>query len=1094
MEKLFSIETTYIETSRSEKSRNLYVQFKPPVGTQVKTEKYNILIVVDCSGSMSGSRIGKVNAILRDIYSSEKTISIEIIRFGSQAQGPNTYVRGKSELPTINADLGGTDFNKAMELLQKTLKSKSKDGNLFVIFLSDGEGSHPSSYYKPVSQELKRLDAPLLSLAISSDVNPEIMANLANLNGDLGLCLIKDQSSDEEGITVISEFIPFGNQIDELIITLKNASGEILNTRHLKYSRGVDILSTEIKDLSLADQCLITGELEGQVYTLDLKNFETGLSLEQICEFVSNYVFSHSKAVMGDYLTKKISAEEAKNKVTELRDLFLQKVNENGHIDDILSKYANNKDLIPTPEDKQKLRNLKQLHKTSINNTRTHINRCLDVLMTNDLRGALEAYSGKAVSMKFNARIQQIALKNQQKTLEGISDKFVEAYLATDNKPFAQCVYWLQNPLECEKNEMSSLDRGEWVGNGLLAQPGVSAALSPWNIDNVVFRPVVITNTTVSLLKLNQNDPRNKALLKGFEGEFNTSIPLISPEEHQGAVRLNLEFMRKTLPGQQQISKIFSNTTDLYDNAMVNALYVAATLDTLKHAHINLDFILAFRSFLTLADQLYTKSPLHEPASDFWENFLDNLLDKSEGETAQANNIEKESLKGIYLISNREPFNLPNISRAFISLTCCDKAYTSDFEEIKRVFRLLFARLIVEQSSQKYQFSKLVGVSKEDLSSQVSELIAQSVNGHNIQIPKIQMGENKEEIKIIWKKFAYIFEIHCAIRNYLNSNNLKFSEFTQQILIGKLSLEVGKELFQDVQSEINKGFEKLLATLFDEANAQKVVRLLLIKACENHTQASLPNHDSSDIKRVLSSFETIDELEKEIERIFNRYIKSIFAGACSDASQLIKRKKQSLKYIERAREFNRKFPLEALEFEFQHQSLAYSTEHRVFPNRDKMFNFLTLFSIDEHALCELENQPIQFFNDFDLVKWILAHRNYLHGFSLFYKNNIQASSSKEEFIQKMEVDLAAHYEGGDGKTQREFTPVMRAFLPRFAGHFWDERELMNQIQNLKDQGLPTNDIISHISNNSSEIKQLSGEQLEVRLRHVNHLVNKIVSS
>jgi hypothetical protein len=383
---------------------------------------------------------------------------------------------------------------------------------------------------------------------------------------------------------------------------------------------------------------------------------------------------------------------------------------------DITAKYNSDDNSVNlTSDDKNQLRSLKQTHNTVIHETRAHINKCMDVLLSNDLRGALEVYSGKAVSMKFNARMQDIALRNQEKKLVGVDDQTVAAYIEGETRPLAQCINWLQNPLKCEKKEYASVDRGEWVGNGLLALPCKSAALSPWNINSVQLRSVVITNSSVATLQASPNDPRNKAILKGFEGEFNCSMPLLLPEEHQGAVRLAIEFMRKTHPGRQQVSRIFTNTPDLFNPAMINALYVTATLHTLQEASAGIDFTLAFRSLLTLADQLHTKSPIHNPDYAFWEKILDRMLCKDEKKTDTKLVDENTPLTGIRMIASKEPQNLPQISRAFLSLTCCDKAYSTDFSEIKRLFRLLFARLVVEETSQKYSFAKLVGVEEDDI-------------------------------------------------------------------------------------------------------------------------------------------------------------------------------------------------------------------------------------------------------------------------------------------------------------------------------------------------------------------------------------------
>jgi hypothetical protein len=261
--------------------------------------------------------------MLEGIYNSENVLSLEIIRFGSYAVKPVTYVKGVQELLEIKANLRSTDFNEAMKVLLETLKKKSQSQEKwFVIFLSDGEASHPTGFYAPVSEELKRLDAPMLSLAISSDVNPEIMVNLANLHGKLGLCLVKDNFTDEESINAISEFIPTGKPVEELVVTLKKSSGEVINTLNFKYARGTEVVSTEINDLTVDDQIVVNGELEGQVYTLRLANIEDEKRLDNRIEMISDFVVKATKAIIGDFLVKKIQAEETKQKVLTLKNLF----------------------------------------------------------------------------------------------------------------------------------------------------------------------------------------------------------------------------------------------------------------------------------------------------------------------------------------------------------------------------------------------------------------------------------------------------------------------------------------------------------------------------------------------------------------------------------------------------------------------------------------------------------------------------------------------------------------------------------------------------------------------------------------------------
>ena len=96
--------------------------------------------------------------------------------------------------------MGGTNFFKAMEKFIKTLnrfKKTKRKNKVFSIFLSDGEADNPKKYFKDIKMLLETLDSPLLSVAISNQVDPTIMVQISLLNGELGLCLIKDSEKKE---------------------------------------------------------------------------------------------------------------------------------------------------------------------------------------------------------------------------------------------------------------------------------------------------------------------------------------------------------------------------------------------------------------------------------------------------------------------------------------------------------------------------------------------------------------------------------------------------------------------------------------------------------------------------------------------------------------------------------------------------------------------------------------------------------------------------------------------------------------------------------------------------------------------------------
>ena len=82
-----------------------------------------------------------------------------------------------------------------------------------------------------------------------------------------------------------------------------------------------------------------------------------------------------------------------------------------------------------------------------------------------------------------------------------------------------------------------------------MVAPGKTAALSPWCAYNAIVYPIYITNTLILEMGDKMNNPKMKALLKGYEKEFNAALPLIHPKEHIAAVRLALLFMRKSKEG-----------------------------------------------------------------------------------------------------------------------------------------------------------------------------------------------------------------------------------------------------------------------------------------------------------------------------------------------------------------------------------------------------------------------------------------------------------------------------------------------------------------------------------------------------------------
>jgi hypothetical protein len=438
------------------------------------------------------------------------------------------------------------------------------------------------------------------------------------------------------------------------------------------------------------------------------------------------------------------------------------------------------------------------------------------------------------------------------------------------------------------------------------------------------------------------------------------------------------------------------------------------------------------------------------------------------------------------LIASKNPEDIPNISRVFIPLVCTEAAYKEELETINKLFTKLFTRLVVEQSSGKYSLEKLIGISVDHLKSITSKLIEES-NGEYIEVPKFDRGDNHEEVKLYTHKLSEIYYIHIAIRDYLKTNNIDLRHFFQNTLSGSISVDIGKELFREAMSNVHKGVNNFIRSIFGSEKPKDIIDSLLIVACSNHVGNSLPSHDGGDIKRVLNSFETIEDLDKEVSLTTDKYINSIFAKLCFEANGMMKKKKKVLLFIEKATSVNQEYLIENLELEFQNNDLIFSNHRDHFSHRKQMFNFLKFWSIDSKDLEDLKNQHAHFFQDFDLEKWIQQHRGYLPGFSIFYRANLETSKSKDEFISKMISDLETHYKGGQFPA-RVFTDRMKQFLPIFAGHFWEEYCLTKLIAELRVANKSEQETIAYILNHSVELKLLSPIQSKNRNEHMKYLV------
>jgi len=126
--------------------------FHPDMTKQEDKEEINseVILLIDCSGSMSGSPILSVNEVVKIILKSlPESCQFNIVDFGSKQRSlfkePKPYTEktlkeAMKQTEKRNADLGGTEL---LEPLRNILNSKTKEGYSRQIFLlTDGEVSN----------------------------------------------------------------------------------------------------------------------------------------------------------------------------------------------------------------------------------------------------------------------------------------------------------------------------------------------------------------------------------------------------------------------------------------------------------------------------------------------------------------------------------------------------------------------------------------------------------------------------------------------------------------------------------------------------------------------------------------------------------------------------------------------------------------------------------------------------------------------------------------------------------------------------------------------------------------------------------------
>ena len=1069
-----SIKGSFVSIALKNDPVQNYIELKPPVGTKNNAKLLDFIVVLDCSGSMTGKRIRVANMILNKLFGSSNVNTISIIRFGSVSKKPVVYDKKSSPLKEQKADLGGTDFTHPCRELISALKKLSNKSETMVLFISDGQGCPPTDQYAELSAILKEKNIGLQSVAISYSADAEVMIRLANMNGDYSMIFLQDDMTDEECVNKFYNELGAVGLVDELnVIFLDKKTNNVLKNETLKYKRGEEIVSLISPLNKTITEMEVIATLEDKKYQVQLEDVNLSDDYSYKAGFLCSYIINQSKKVIGQFVMKEINNQTATKLISNLKTLYTSNFDEKSIIDKTLDKYKSNGVL--TSEGKSKIRELKKDMKSINMATLQMLNQHLSIVEDNNLGLALEAYSGQKINSKFNRRLLEIASKNKEKQERLVRKKDVD-HLLKNKKPLPECIIWKCNPFEIADENFDELEQKEWVGYAALVDPGKIAAMSPWNMKNVFLRPIKITNTSVDFIRTDDNEKR-KAYLNGYDVDFNTSIPLIDPVENEDAVRLALCFMRKSTEGNQEISRIITSTPDLYNPAMVNALYSTAVISTLKISKVTIDYEIAFRAYLTLLDISFYDSKTK--SSTFFEKILKEVLaDPSE------------------FIARKDDDKLPNISRSMMFLNTINGGFSLEEGVANQLFFQLFLRACSDQTSQNYSLEQVIGADLQTYIQKINDLLS-SVESHkvkDINPPNIDFGVLGNDVKLNFSKLFTIYGIHKVLRDFLKNENITLEDFYKKVLNGTIGFEKSALLLKEAQKYSRMKPVEFLKQIFnEEMDYPKVYQSILTICCYNHTDKQSPNHDSSHNKHVLTQCTTIGDIIANGEEAKNIYFSSYFIKCAKETKKLVKKRKKVINWIAKAREIRERYPLEKLRHVFEDHTLSYSGSHTEFPTRRDMFIFLDDFGFKDEDLAELEALTLSKFDNFKLSEWKRVHKYHLYGFYNYAPSVIKTVNSRDEFINKMRQALEKHYSGEiDPKFKREFTQRMQDYVPEFAGHFYEEYLINDYLESIKAQegNLSKEEIKYRIYELCPNIHYLDQTRRRYREEHIEVLISE----
>jgi hypothetical protein len=1111
----------------------------------IPKQTYQLIVVLDCSGSMSGSRIRLATGILKDLLDNPMVDSITIIKFGTSVQEPQVFTKKNSEqILSIQADCGGTDFVPAIKKLMEVIDSpggykpwllskisslfgsKTKTdtrGRLISLFFSDGEASTPNNLYKPLQNMLQKYDCPLLSVAVTTNAQPELMINLSQLYGDLELVLLQQNDLKENGLALIEEKLCLGLQLYEAKMKMKikneTITGEFRFREHQEKAFMSFLSKNSFGDVQDEFQVNIEGKGDLNV-SVKAKGISLIGSTDEKLSNLREILGFLMKDSISKVVKKTLSKEDGLELVRGLRTIMMSCSVKNNYFKEIevLRQDKSN------PQRLQEILKRQKELKTNTLELQTTINKLEDLIGGGDLRAALETYSAKTMSNKVNRRAMHLAQKNAEKNLpSSIKDWVINIIMDSapdqEEKEVPECILWCINQLQTGVDEWKNTSKTpeldisglDWVGRGCLVNPGKTACLNAWGLNSVEIRPVDISNGSVSYVKVSETDNgRRLASIKGMNlGEFNCSVPFLHPDNNVTIQRIAMVMIKGTHEGTRAFSNLFCGSPDLFSIEQVFAFYSVASVNTLMKADKTVHFEDSARAILSLWDLAFY-SQKDKNKNDFCVLGGANAADDFVKE-----NIERLVQNPTEFIARKDDTNMPGFLRLFYLLMVGDRHLKNalketTFEEfISKLKFSLITRALLDMTASRYFLKDFVGFNEDEYRKEVMEKIEQDLEVNelvgkfkfDIKLKLINLQKMLTGIRTLLvlskfkeeKKCDSFRELHCKILK----KEVSFDEFIENL---KKTKEANPEKGNIVKQFLEFTPETLSSlklvehpriSMDSELSFKKLMSRLIIVCIQKHTvKGNYPRHDSNHNQKIMEKFKSWNDLcGEEFNKILLGLMKTVESqaiGELGDAQKKLRKIKSLIKKIE---EFQNICVHERLCYPYRETQLSYSGDKvPTFSKKRKMFDYLRLSAYGVEALEELRELNLGNVANFCLKTMLEKKSQYLHGVSLYSDNNMKKSSSAEEFTNLMMKDLETHYQqkNAENKSVYTFGTIKKNHLKSVCEHLFLENQIYTEMKSISSND--ENEIFDEIVKKIPDCLTRNGYNKTIRTQHLKWLI------